>query len=358
VLLVPAVLLYVVASAPMRRWLRRPSFYAGGAIALLITLPVIAWNADRGWPSVRLHLMERASAAAPAVGENTINHLVEISSSTGTGWVQGAARVLVGQLMAYSPLLFPLLVLGLVQSLRNVRRDDRDLFLTAFSWPVLLPLLAAMTVLKDAEQHWTMVAFIPAAIGAGRFADGAWSRSKTLRVCAVSGVALSGALFLLANVHARTTALLRLIPNQHYDPHADMINELIGWDQVRASVEQAASSQHGEVVLASNHYSLCGRLSFEMGDSPPVYCPTARRSAFDFFGRRELPAGATAVLLTSDVHEGLPEGLGSRTCGVADEVDIERGGRKVARYYVRSCPPAASDADVARLDLSPGSGGN
>jgi hypothetical protein len=352
-LLVPAILLYVVASAPMRRWLRRPSFYAGGALALLITLPVIAWNADRGWPSVRLHLMERATAAAPAVGENTINHLVEISSSTGTGWVQGAARVLVGQLMAYSPLLFPLLVLALVQSLRRVRKDDRDLFLTAFSWPVLLPLLFAMTVLKDAEQHWTMVAFIPAAIGAGRFADETWSRSKTLRVFAVGGVALSGALFLLANVHARTTAILRLIPSEHYDAHADMINELIGWDQVRASVEQAASSPHGEVVLASNHYSLCGRLFFEMGDTPTVYCPTARRSAFDFFGRRELPAEATVVVLTSDVHEGLPEGLGARSCVLSDQVDIERGGRKVARYYVRSCPPAPSSANVARLELSP-----
>jgi hypothetical protein len=356
-LLVPAVLLYVIASAPMRRWLRRPSFYAGGAIALLITLPVIAWNADRGWPSVRLHLMERATAAAPAAGENTINHLVEISSSMGTGWVQGAARVLVGQMMAYSPLLFPLLVLALVQFVRRARRDDRDLFLTAFSWPVLLPLLAAMTVLKDAEQHWTMVAFVPAVIGAGRYADETWSKSKTLRSLAVTGVGLSAALFLVANVHARTTALLRLIPAARYDAHADMINELIGWDQVRASVAQAASTSHGEVVLASNHYSLCGRLFFEMGDSPTVYCPTARRSAFDFFGRRDLPAQATVVVLTSDVHEGLPEGLGARSCVLADQVDIERGGRKVARYYVRSCPPAPSSADVARLELSPGATG-
>jgi hypothetical protein len=211
-----------------------------------------------------------------------------------------------------------------------------------------------MTVLKDAEQHWTMVAFIPAAIGAGRYADETWSKSKTLRSLAVTGVGLSGALFLVANVHARTTALLRLIPAARYDAHADMINELIGWDQVRASVAQAASTSRGEVVLASNHYSLCGRLFFEMGDSPTVYCPTARRSAFDFFGRRDLPAQATVVVLTSDVHEGLPEGLGARSCVLADQVDIERGGRKVARYYVRSCPPAPSSADVARLELSPG----
>jgi len=344
-LLVPAALIYVVASPRAHRWLRRPSFYAGGGVALFIALPVIVWNAARGWPSVHLHLAERATAAAPAVGENTVNHLVEISSASGGGWAEGLARVLVGQLMAYSPLLFPFLVVGLVQCLRRARRDDGDRFLASFSWPVLLPLLVAMMTLKDAEQHWTMVAFIPAAIGAGRFADDAWSRSRALRIGAVAGVALSGALFLLANVHARTAALLRLIPESRYDPRADMINELVGWDQVRASVAHAASTAPGEVVLASNHYSLCGRLFFEMEDTPPVHCLSPRRSAFDFFGRRDVPAGATVIALTSDIHEGLPEGLVPASCAPADEVTIERGGRPVAHYYIRSCT-MASNADT------------
>jgi hypothetical protein len=130
-----------------------------------------------------------------------------------------------------------------------------------------------------------------------------------------------------------------------------MINELVGWDQVRASVARAASSSRGEVVLASNHYSLCGRLFFETDDTPPVYCPTARRSAFDFFGRRDVPANATVIALTSDIHEDLPEGLSARSCVLAEQVDIDRGGRTVARYYVRSCPPAESPKDAPREAL-------
>src|ERR1700689_1443978 len=59
VLLVPAAVLYVVASPRMRRWLGRPSFYAGRAVALVIALPVVAWNAARGWPSLHLHFVER-----------------------------------------------------------------------------------------------------------------------------------------------------------------------------------------------------------------------------------------------------------------------------------------------------------
>jgi 4-amino-4-deoxy-L-arabinose transferase-like glycosyltransferase len=345
VLLVPATLIYVASSVPMRRWVKRPSFYAGGAVALALAMPVLVWNQTRGWPSVRLHLVERVGVSVPVAGENTLNHLVEISSSPGTTLLQSAGRVLVGQLLAYSPLLAPLLVMVIVRSLRRARRDDRDLFVTAFTLPVLLPLLAAMVQLKDAEMHWTMVAFIPAAIGVGGMLDRGWETAKRTRAMAVAGVGLTAVAFLLANVHASSPAIMRLFPRDHYDPRADMINELVGWDQVRASVAQAADSAPGSVVLAANHYALCGRLMYEMGDDPKVFCPTARRSAYDFFARREPPATATVIALTTDIHEELPAGLSDRKCTVADQVDVERGGRHVARYFVQSCPPVPRDSE-------------
>lgn len=343
-LLVPAAFLYIACSAPARRWLRRPSFYAGGLVALLLALPVVVWNATRGWPSIQLQLVDRASAAVPVAGENTVNTLVAISSSEGSGLLQSVGRVLVGQFMSYSPLLVPVLVAGLWTALRRTRTEDRYLFLTAFTWPVLLPLLVAMTKFHDAEMHWTMMAFVPAAIAAGRYGDEMWSSAKRFRALTVAGVALSGLLFVLGIVHERTTALLRLIPAAHYDPRADMVNELVGWDQVRASLVTASDAAHGNVVLASNHYSMCGRMFFEMGDTPAVYCPTAKRSAFDFFERRDPPADATVVALTTDIHPDLPAGLSERSCSLADTVDIERGGRHVARYFVHSCPPVPVEA--------------
>ena len=344
-LLVPATLIYVGSSVPARRWLRRPSFYAGGVVALVIALPVLIWNESRGWPSLHLHFVERATATLPVAGENRMNQLVALSSSSAAGLLGGFLRVVVGQLISYSPLLAPLLIIALVRSSRQARRDDRSLFIAAFSWTILLPLLAAMTRFQDAEQHWTMVAFIPAVIAAGHFVDENWSRNRLVRSATLAGVVLSGVMFILANVHARSAALLRMIPASRYDARADVINELVGWDEVRATVTRVVSAAHGNVVLASNHYSLCGRLLYEFGDSPAVYCPSARRSSFDFFDRSDPPANATVIAVTTDIHEELPKGLEGRSCATAEHVEIERGGRSVAQYFVQSCSPTPGNLE-------------
>jgi hypothetical protein len=73
-----------------------------------------------------------------------------------------------------------------------------------------------------------------------------------------------------------------------------------------------------------------------------VYCPTARRSAYSFFGRQELPVDATVIVLTSDIQSEMPAGLRTRECSVVDRVEIERASRAVARYYVHSCAPLVS----------------
>ena len=339
VLLVPAVLLYFASSRSTRRWLTRPSFYAGGAVALLLASPVLLWNASRGWPSVRLHLLDRVAVAVPVAGENTVNHLVEISSSNGTSLLQSVARVLVGQLFAYSPLLAPLLAAALVRALWRARRDGVDLFLTAFSWPVLVPLWAAMVAFNDAEQHWTMVGLVPAAIAAGGWIDEASVLAGRLRKVAATGVAASAVVLFFIIVHAHSEVVLRAFSRTHYDPKADIVNELAGWDQVRSGLTRAATAVPGPVVLAGNHYALCGRMFYEMQDSPRVYCPTTKRSAFDFFGRRETPPDATVIALTTDIREALPSGLKGRSCGAAEEITIQRGGLPVARYYIRTCTP-------------------
>jgi 4-amino-4-deoxy-L-arabinose transferase-like glycosyltransferase len=355
VLLVPSALLYLALSPVSRRWLRRPELWLGGLLALLVAAPVVLWNDARHWPSLQLHFVERAHLGAAVPGQNRFNEMVEPAAGATPSFGTTALHLAVGQLVSYSPLLSPLLVWGLVVAVRRARRDERFLFLSAMSVPVLAFLVVVMLRVSDAEQHWTSVGLLPAIVGAGVCLDEAWPAAtatrwqRTLRAYVVLALVPSALAFLAVNVHLRTTAIVRAIPAAHYDPHADMANEMLGWGEVRDELREVAARTPGDVVLASVHYSLCGKLVFEMGDAPPVYCPTQRRSAFDDFQRRTPPDGATVLLLLTDVEHDVPRDLAERgTCTLARSVDQKRAGRDVAHYSIYSCPPAWS---VARSSM-------
>ncbi|MHB8418806.1 MAG: ArnT family glycosyltransferase [Myxococcales bacterium] len=346
-LLVPATLLYFALSRRSRRWLGRPSLYLGGAVALLIALPVLLWNHSRGWPTLQLHFAERNLLAGAKPGDNAFNDLVAGASAGGSDFWQRLGRALVGQLLAYSPLLGPLLLLGLLASAVRSRRNDTDLFLAVFGLGALVPLFAAMVHVKDSEQHWTMVAAMSAAIALGRLAEELRPRSRLFRGLLGSGLALSALFYLLINVHIHSTVLLRLLPSRRYDPHADIVNELIGWDQVRAAVSQTVQETPGPVVLAGGQYAFCGRLLFEMDDRPQVYCLGERRSEFDFIGRGHPPPDATVLAVTGDARQVLPAELADRRCELARTVEIVRGGMTVERYAIHRCPPHTESSAIA-----------
>ncbi len=342
VLLVPTTFLYLAFSSPSRRWLRRPSLYVGGLIALAIALPVLLWNQAHGWPTLRLHFVERANVGVPVAGENAINHMMEDASSSGTSTLQSLTRLLVGQVLSYSPLLAPALVFALVRSLRRARHDDRDLFLSAFSWPVLGLVLVAMLRVKDAEQHWTMVAFIPAAIAAGRYADEAWATARRFSYVTALGVALSFVGFGVGVVATHSDALVRLLAPAHYDPRADLSNEMAGWDQVRASVARAAHAASGNVVLASNGLACDVRATAD-GDGGRAERLLPDRPAL---GVRLLrPPESARGRHRHRAHERhlrpeLPADLEGRSCVVSDRKSGRRAGRASRRplCVVHSCP--------------------
>ncbi|HUB09316.1 MAG TPA: glycosyltransferase family 39 protein [Myxococcales bacterium] len=342
-LLVPATLLYFALSPHARRWLSRPSLYAGGALALALALPVLYWNHSRGWPTLQLHFSERNHLAGPVPGDNAFNDMVADASANGSDFAQRFGRGFMGQLLGYSPLLEPLLLLGLCVSAWRARRNDVDRFLAVFGLAALIPLFAAIVEVKDSELHWTMVAMMPAAIALGRLAEELRPRSRLFRWSLGGGFAVSGLLYLLITIHIHSALLIRMLPAKHYEPRADIINELIGWDQVRANVSQVVADTPGPVVLAGTQFALCGRLLFEMDDRPPVYCVSARRSEFDFIGRRHPPADATVIAITTDARQELPDELAERRCTLAQSVEIERGGMNVARYDIHRCPPLAPE---------------
>jgi dolichyl-phosphate-mannose-protein mannosyltransferase len=332
VLLVPVALLFLATSARTRRWFRRPSLYASGFVALAAASPVVLWNARHGWPSVKLHLVERV--AAPA------------TSSLG----HHATRMVLDQVVIYQPLIFPLFMAALYVSVSRARKDERYRLLSIASVPVLLFLSAVMLRIDDAEPHWTMVGFLPLAVAAGGWLDEQVGRARRRAVIAYLRVAggFSVALFLVFFVHTQTSAFMRLVPPSLYSANLDPVNEAFGWDRVTAAIEDEAARLGPDTVVAGAHNVLCGQVAARLDDRPAVYCPSPRRTEFDFLGRRDPPADAPVVYVDSArYHEEVHERVPGRRCEPASSLDIVRGGRTVSHYDIYGCQPVPASPSTA-----------
>jgi hypothetical protein len=321
ILSVPVAVLWVAGSSSTRRWLRRPSFYLGGVIALAISTPVVAWNWLHGWPSLRLHLAERM--ARPPT-----------EALAGALW-----RVARGQLLLFHPLVVPAFFGLLAFALWRSRGDERHRLLATASLPVLGFLLFVMVRAGDSEPHWTLVGYTPLAVVAGGLLDEGAGRLRRLAEVTFRGsLAFSAALAALYVVHLRSPAVMKALPS--YDPNADPYAETVGWDRVAEAVASHAATLGSGAVAAGAHNVLCGHLQAAVDDSPPVYCASARRTEYDFVGRRSPPADAPVVFVDSDRYPEDPaSALPRHRCVRAQDVEIERGGRLLARYRIHECLP-------------------
>jgi dolichyl-phosphate-mannose-protein mannosyltransferase len=321
ILLVPVTLIFLATSPRTRRWFRRPSLYASGLVALAMASPVIVWNYQHHWPSVTLHLVERMSAPRASTMAYRAMHMV------------------LDQFVLYQPLALLGLVSMLGVALARARTDERYRLLAVASAPVLLFLFAVMVKARDAEPHWTMVGFLPVTIAAGGWLDEHMDDAQRglivyLRAC----VGVSAAFFVLYFVHTQSPVVMRLIPPSLYGANVDPINETFGWDRVQTAILDEAAKLGPNTVVASNHNVLCGQVAARINDQPHVYCPSPRRTEFDFMGRREPPLGVPVVYVDSErYHDSVSERLPGRACVQAQTVEVLRAGRPLNKYGIYAC---------------------
>jgi 4-amino-4-deoxy-L-arabinose transferase-like glycosyltransferase len=324
-LAVPVTLLYVSGSSDARRWLRRPSFYLGGLVALAFATPVLAWNALRGWPSLQLHLSERMEVGAA----ESLSHAL---------WRVGSA-----QLVYFQPIILPALGVVLGYTVVRSKKDNRYWFLLAASLPVLGFLLTMMVRAADSEPHWTMMGYMPLALAAGGLLDESTGSLRRISH-GIYGAALLVSVLGLAlyAAHAYSPAMAKKLV---HEASADPVNETIGWDRVRSAVRAHSARLGPTAVAAGAHNVLCGHLQAALDDSPPVYCPSPRRTEFDFTGRRSPPVEAPVVFVDSERYPAdRAMAVPGHVCKAPEELEIDRAGLHVARYFLYECVPRTEGA--------------
>ncbi len=231
-----------------RGWWRTPGPYLAGALMCAVALPVLVWNAQHGWASLRFWLNAGGMQGPPP--------------GTGRGW--GLPSVAAVQFAYGGPLLFPAMVWALWRSWRMGRDDERFAFLAMAGGPVLL-LVAGSSLLGVDRPNWPAPAYLAGALALGAL----WPR-----LLAPAAFASSLALSLAVSV------LITLIPRL---PPALQWSELYGWREVTQEMLRRADALRdpGHVLLLGRRYNEASYFGYYTMDRVPV--STGHLSALSFW---------------------------------------------------------------------------
>lgn len=300
VLLGAGVVLWLLACRDAWRWWRDWRLYAGGALALLLFLPVLLWNADHGWASFA---KQGGRAGADEAGF-TLRYLGEL---------------LGGQLGLASPLVFILCVAGMAVATRAWWRGDAAAGLLA---ALVLPGVALFTWQATGSRvqgNWPAILYPAACIAAAAFAPSwllAWRRPAV-----GLGVALTLAVYVQA-------AFAPWPLSRRHDP---TLARLGGWPELAAAVEAERRAQ-GAAFVAAEEYGLAAQLAQNLPPGIPVVALDQRWMFFNL--PRPVP-GVTGVLVQSERRDSAPNWPGAELIARAEgPLRRSRRGIEAERYRV------------------------
>ena len=243
-------LLWLVLLPANWRWLRSWQLWAGGALALLIALPVVLWNAEHEWASFAKQFGRVASGH-----RLTAVYFLEL---------------LGGYLGLASPIIAVLGLVGLWRVARSaVAERDPARTLVAVS---IIPLLAYMllhTLHDRVQPNWpgplypALALCAAVAVSEGRQAAG-------ISPAAVTKWALGIGFIMSGLIYAHVLRPLPFLPFAK-DPTA----QTRGWAGL-ASQADTLRKYHGACWIATTNYATTGQLAYELAARTPVIELTER----------------------------------------------------------------------------------
>ncbi|MDR1305378.1 MAG: glycosyltransferase family 39 protein [Verrucomicrobiales bacterium] len=234
--------LFCACSPAHRQRLRGKNFWLMTLVALVCLTPVVLWNWQNDWITVR-HLLQRGAL------------------DSGSGWrfspreLRKFAEVLCA---AYSPLLLLATVSAAVAGLWRCRRDARMLFLTALFWPLTL-FYTALSVNKAAEANWVVPSFISGFIlGAAVWRE--WCARRWARGFVIVSVAVALTMTVIINLGAWWPLPLK----------KDPLDRVRGWSGLGQQVYDL-QKEHGASFIIASDYGTASLVSFYHPLRPQTY---------------------------------------------------------------------------------------
>jgi 4-amino-4-deoxy-L-arabinose transferase-like glycosyltransferase len=215
----------VLISGP-RHLLRSPYLWLGAALALLLFLPWLIWQADHGWPQVDV-------SRSIAGGEST---------SSEAWWA-----IVPFQFLLISPVLAPVWIAGLLRLFRDPA--VREFRFIAWAWAIL-----AVVFMASGGKPYYLAGLLPVLLGAGAVSVGRWL-DRGRRGARPSLVAAAIGLSAVIDI----TISLPVLPADDAGPVIDMnedVGETIGWPafaRTVAGVYRGLPDRERAVILTATY---------------------------------------------------------------------------------------------------------
>ena len=307
------VVVAMLARRELRVRFREPGPYVATLVALLVFLPVIAWNAHHGW--ISLVYQVRHGLTAPR------------GSALVAAW-RHEGDFLGGQAGLASPILFVMLGIAAIRALG--RRASAAGFMLGVVSVLTFGFFLYSATRQRVEPNWPSPAYSPAialVAGARWSARGErWFRG---------GVLLAGLVSAVIYVHA-------LVPILPLAPARDPVARAFGWADVARSADSAAraatAASGAPTWLGGDRYQEAAELAFHVESNPTTFAinRAGRPNQYDLwpgFPERARPGDNLLLVLDeSDQPPGPVEQLAPFFGSVerGDRVALRRGRGEIA----------------------------
>lgn len=276
--------IFFLTSPKYRKLLATPAPYAATAVALLIFLPVLAWNWQHDWISLKFQ------------GERI-------------GATQIAPMALLNYLAAQSIFLMPgpglLLILAMAKAFRLGPRSERTWFLVcAGSLPlVFFACLRLFSSNPTKGYHWAASGYLLLCPLAGWLAQDLLQRwPRLMRACTQILIVSVVILVSIVVIDTRTDWLWRAFPSlARHDP---LLKDGVDWADLTPRLEQAEREQ---AVVAGLEWEECVKADWAMRGKLPVLCLTRKPLQYALFRPQSDFIGRDAIIFTRLRPEALVE---------------------------------------------------
>jgi len=247
-----SIVLWLILVRANRSWFRSWQLWAGGALACLLAVPVLLWNAEHDWVSL-----------AKQFGR--VGHGRQLTAVYFAEFVGGSFGLM-------SPVIAVLAVLGLAKVVRSATSagDQPSALLAAGMLPFLSYLLLH-SVHDRVQANWMAPLYPSFAVCAAVALDGIETQRRLGEVVGKLGRWAIAIGFLFSGLlYWHAVQPLVQMPGQK-----DPTGQTRGWREFAAEVERLRAST-GACWVATSSYATTGQLAYQLKDKAPVVQLTER----------------------------------------------------------------------------------